>query len=404
MDAFYAAIEQRDDPALRGRPVVVGAQPGGRGVVATCSYEARRFGIHSAMPINQAQRRCPQAIFLRPRMAHYQAVAERIRAVLHADTAVVEPISIDEAYLDVTDLVRGRDGCAQAPATIGQRIKDAIGAAVGLSASVGIGPNRLVAKLASDIGKPDGLLVVPPAAVLDFLAPLPVGVLRGVGPRTLPALTRLGLRTIADLRRLSLTALQAALGPRLALSLYQQARGIGAAQVGARGPRKSLSKETTFAQDVTDPAVLRATLCALAMAVASTAQQEGWAGRTVLLKLRLAGFETHTRQRRLAQRSHRAEVLGATAWSLYASGDWGGRPVRLLGLGIAELGPPDPVQPDLFAPTAATLPLADQRARRLTTTIERIQARFGAAAICQGTRMADAERDHAIGSPRGRPT
>ena len=157
MDAFYAAVEQRDHPALRGRPVVVGAQPGGRGVVATCSYEARRFGIHSAMPINEAHRRCPDAVYLRPRMAHYVEVARQIRAVMAACTPVVEPISIDEAFLDVS----GLGPLIGPPETIGQQIKAAIRAAVGLTASVGIAPNRLVAKLASDVGKPDGLLVVP---------------------------------------------------------------------------------------------------------------------------------------------------------------------------------------------------------------------------------------------------
>ncbi|WP_295445549.1 DNA polymerase IV, partial [uncultured Thiodictyon sp.] len=208
MDAFYAAVEQRDNPALRGLPVVVGAQPGGRGVVATCSYEARRFGIHSAMPINEAHRRCPDAVYLPPRMAHYLEVARKIRAVMANCTPVVEPISIDEAFLDVS----GLGHLIGPPAVIGQRIKAAIRTAVGLTASVGIAPNRLVAKIASDFGKPDGLVVVPPEQVLDFLSGQPVGVLRGVGSRTLPILKRLGLSTVADLRGLSLTQLQAHLG------------------------------------------------------------------------------------------------------------------------------------------------------------------------------------------------
>ena len=245
--------------------MVVGAQPGGRGVVATCSYEARRFGIRSAMPINEAHRRCPEAAFIRPRMAHYLAVARQIRAVMATCTPVVEPISIDEAFLDVS----GLGHLIGPPETIGSRIKAAIRAAVGLTASVGIGPNRLVAKIASDFGKPDGLIVVPPEQVLDFLGAQPVGVLRGVGAKTLPMLKRLGLGTVADLRRLSLAQLQALVGARAATSLYQQARGIASDRVGDAAARQSLSKETTFGVDVTDPRLLRDTLADLAAEVAA---------------------------------------------------------------------------------------------------------------------------------------
>ncbi len=391
MDAFYAAVEQRDDPALRGRPVVVGAQPGGRGVVATCSYEARRFGIRSAMPIAEAHRRCPDAVYLRPRMAHYREVARRIQAVMAAYAPVVEPISIDEAFLDVSGL-----GLLIGPLeTVGRRIKDAIHAAVGLTASVGIGPNRLVAKIASDFGKPDGLVVVPPEEVLDFLGPQPVGVLRGVGPRTLPRLERLGLRTVADLRHWSLAQLQAQLGARVATSLHQQARGIASDRVGDPRPRKSLSKETTFAQDVADPAVLRGTLRDLAAEVAAAARQEGLAGRTLTLKIRFGGFETHTRQRRLDRRSDDGRTLFAAAWSLYEAGRWEGMPVRLIGLGIADLGAPDSVQPDLFD-SGAQRPVDNARERRLAATLDRIRARFGADALRRG--MSDA-REVPSGDP-----
>ena len=384
MDAFYAAVEQRDDPTLRGRPVVVGAQPGGRGVVATCSYEARRFGIHSAMPINEAHRRCPDAVYLRPRMAHYLEVARQIRVVMAACAPVVEAISIDEAFLDVS----GLGHLVGPPETIGRRIKEAIRAAVGLTASVGIGPNRLVAKIASDFGKPDGLIVVPPERVLDFLGGQPVGVLRGVGRRTLPLLTRLGLRTVADLRRLSLTRLQAELGPRAAASLYQQARGIASDRVGECAARKSLSKETTFGVDVVDPQVLRDTLRGLAAEVAAAARQEGIAGRTVTLKIRFRGFETHTRQRRLPRRSDDARTLFAAAWSLYETGRWQGKPVRLIGLGISDLGTPEPVQPDLFDEGPAR-PADSERERRLTVAVERIHARFGAGALRRGLSATD---------------
>ena len=383
MDAFYAAVEQRDNPALRGLPVVVGAQPGGRGVVATCSYEARRFGIHSAMPIQEAHRRCPDAVYLRPRMAHYLEVARQIRAVMATCTPVVEPISIDEAFLDVSGLAH----LIGPPATIGAQIKAAIRDAVGLTASVGIGPNRLVAKIASDFGKPDGLVVVPPEQVLDFLGGQPVGVLRGVGSRTLPILQRLGLRTVADLRRLSLTQLQAQVGPRIAASLYQQARGIASDRVGDRAARRSLSKETTFGVDVADSGVLRDTLRGLAAEVATAARQEGIAGRTVTLKIRFCGFETHTRQRRLPRHSDDARTLFATAWSLYEAG----KPVRLIGLGIADLGAPEPVQPDLFD-GAAERPADNDRERRLTVAVDRIHARFGVGALVSAADPMDRAR------------
>ena len=384
MDAFYAAVEQRDNPALRGLPVVVGAQPGGRGVVATCSYEARRFGIRSAMPINEAHRRCPDAVYLRPRMAHYLEVARQIRAIMATCTPVVEPISIDEAFLDES----GLGHLVGPPETIGAQIKAAIRAAVDLTASVGIAPNRLVAKIASDFGKPDGLVVVPPERVLTFLSSQPFGVLRGVGSRTLPILKRLGLRTVADLRGLSLTQLQAHLGSRAAINLYQQARGIASDRVGERTARQSLSKETTFGVDVTDPGVLRNTLRALAAEVAAAARQEGIAGRTVTLKIRFCGFETHTRQRRLPQHSDDARTLFAAAGALYEAGRWQGKPVRLIGLGIADLGTPEPVQPDLFD-GAAEHPADSERERRLMVAVDRIHARFGADALHRGLPVTD---------------
>ena len=385
MDAFYAAVEQRDNPALRGLPVVVGAQPGGRGVVATCSYEARRFGIHSAMPINEAHRRCPDAVYLRPRMAHYLEIAREIRVVMATCTPVVEPISIDEAFLDVS----GLGHLVGPPEVIGQRIKAAIRTAVDLTASVGIAPNRLVAKIASDFGKPDGLVVVPPEQVLDFLGGQPVGILRGVGSRTLPILKRLGLNTVADLRGLSLTQLQAQLGPRAATGLYQQARGIASDRVGECTARQSLSKETTFGVDVTDPGVLRDTLRGLAAEVAAAARQEGIAGRTMTLKIRFCGFETYTRQRRLPRHSDDARTLFAAAWSLFEAEHWQGKPVRLIGLGIADLGTPEPVQPDLFD-DAAERPADSERERRLTVAVDRIHARFGACALHRGLSVTDA--------------
>jgi DNA polymerase IV len=379
MDAFFAAIEQRDDPALRGRAVVVGALPGGRGVVATCSYEARAFGLHSAMPINEAHRLCPQAVYLRPRIEHYRGIARQIRAILGNYSPRVEPVSIDEAYLDVS----GLEGLIGPPQVIGQRLKAEILATVGLTASVGIGPNRLVAKLASDFHKPDGLTLVPPERVLGFLGDLPLGVLRGLGSKTLPKLQRLGLRRVADLRALSLEQLQVQLGARSALSLYQQARGIASDRVEEGVPRQSLSKETTFPEDVSDPRLLQDTLGTLAEEVARSARGEGIAGARVTLKVRFQGFETHTRQQRLPQPSDDARTLLAVAWSLFEGGRLPKKPVRLIGLGISGLGPPPPVQGDLFTrgPERGHDSTED---RRLNATLDRINQRFGAGAVRRG--------------------
>jgi len=368
MDAFYAAIEQRDDPRLRGRPVVVGARPGGRGVVATCSYEARRFGIHSAMPIGEAYRRCPEAIYLRPRMAHYAAVSRRIRGVLADLSPVVEPVSIDEAFADIS----GLDRLIGPPDAIGQRVKQQIRSAVGLTVSVGIGPNRLIAKLASDFEKPGGLTVVMPERVQDFLDPQPVSVLRSVGPRTLAKLQRLGVRTIADLRRQRPASLQAAVGPRQARQLLAQAQGVASAVVHPDTARKSISKETTFAEDQTSLGLLQATLRGLAAEVAARARRERVAGRVVTLKVRFQGFETHSRQRRLSQPTDSERVLLAESWSLFQHGRLPQRPVRLIGVGLAELGTPLPQQGDLFeAPAAAA------RERRLAAALDAVNARFG---------------------------
>ena len=236
LDAFYAAIDQRDRPQWRGLPVVVGAEPGKRGVVATCSYEARRYGVHSAMPISEAARRLPpQTVYVRPRMDDYARVSREVMTALDGISPVVEQVSIDEAYLDVS----GLELLVGPPEVIGQRTKAAIREAVGLTASVGIGPNRLIAKLASDSHKPDGLTVVSPEGVQAFLDPMPLTVLRGVGVKTAPRLQRLGLETVGDVRRLSLEALRRHLGARAGTEVHLQARGIADDRVYPVSERKS---------------------------------------------------------------------------------------------------------------------------------------------------------------------
>ena len=368
LDAFFASCEQRDHPQYRGRPVVVGALPGHRGVVAACSYEARRFGIHSAMPIAEASRRCPDAVYLRPDMAKYQQASRQVFAVLETLTPVVEAASIDEAYLDVSGLER----LVGPPQTIGREIKRRILEATGLTASVGIGPNRLIAKLGSEHCKPDGLTVVPPDKVLDFLAPLPVSQIRGLGRQTQKIIDRLGIRTIGQLRALPQAVLEQHLGKRAAASFHYQAQGIASDQVTPGQTRKSISKETTFANDVHDTTLLQDTLRTLAADVARTARREGLAGAVVTLKIRFAGFETYTRQRKRAAPTDDEREIHRAAWQLYLDSGLPQKPVRLIGVGISGWEAEPSAQTDLFGESG-------QRAadRRVLETIDAVEDKFG---------------------------
>ena len=335
LDAFYAAIEQRDRPEWRGLPVVVGAEPGKRGVVATCSYEARRYGVHSAMPMSEAVRRLPpETIYVRPRMEDYARVSRQVMGALEGISPVVEKVSIDEAYLDVS----GLELLVGPPEVIGQRAKAAIREAVGLTASVGIGPNRLIAKLASDSHKPDGLTVVPPEGVQAFLDPMALTVLRGVGVKTAPRLQRLGLKTVGDVRQLSLEALRRELGARAGTEVHLQARGIADDGVYPATERKSISKETTFAEDVTDPAVLRDTLRWAAQEVGFLARHEGRKGAVVTLKIRFRPFETHTRSRTLPVRTASDGEIFRAAWSLFEAEPLGGQAGAADRTGSVRLG------------------------------------------------------------------
>ena len=378
LDAFYAAIEQRDHPQWRGVPVVVGAEPGKRGVVATCSYEARRYGVHSAMPISEAARRLPpETVYVRPRMDDYARVSRQVMEGAGPISPVVEKVSIDEAYLDVS----GLELLVGPPEVIGQRAKAAIREAVGLTASVGIGPNRLVAKLASDSHKPDGLTVVPPEGVQAFLDPMPLTVLRGVGVKTAPRLHRLGSRTVGDVRHLSLEELRRNLGVQAGTRVYSQARGIADDRVYPATERKSISKETTFAQDVTDPAVLRDTLRWAAQEVGFIARHEGRKGAAVTLKIRFRPFETHTRSRTLPLRTASDGDLFQAAWSLFEAEPWAGKPVRLIGLGLSGWAEEGGVQADLFGSEA---PDPHPRDERLDETLDSIRRRFGKGYLQRG--------------------
>lgn len=341
MDAFYASVEQRDDPALRGRPVIVGGRPDARGVVAACSYEARVFGVRSAMPSSEAYRLCPSAVFLRPRMAHYVAVSREIRAIFHEVTERVEPLSLDEAYLDVTTNKLGEAHASK----LARYLKRTIKARTGLTASAGVGPCKLVAKIASDVHKPDGLMVVPPDDVEDFLAPLPVTRLWGVGPATAQRLAALGVRTVVDLRAADLAQITHKLG-RHGAFLVQLAWGDDPREVEGRRAPKSRGSETTFQHDVHDLTALCDTLHALAQEVFAELDAGRLRARTVTLKLRYADFTTITRSKTFDAPIASAGALYKAGRSLLLSGtEAHARPVRLIGISASSLrGPGEPEQ------------------------------------------------------------
>lgn len=380
LDCFYAAVEALDDPTLRGRPVVVGGSPEGRGVVASCNYEARRFGVRSAMPMAEALRRCPRVVRVPPRFERYHALSEQVFAILGDFTPDVEPMSLDEAYLDVTGSQRLLGDGPSIARAIKARVRDE----VRLTISVGVAPCRHVAKIATDLGKPDGLVVAPsdPDALLAFLAPLPIERLPGVGPVTGPRLRALGLLTLGDLQRLDEPEVEARLGPG-GLHWRLLARGVEPPSSPAARRSRSLSSETTFAQDVSDRDALRRTLGQLADEVGARARREGFAGRTVQVKLRWPDFTTITRSRTLPEPTQQTELLFQTAWALVDGNVPRGRALRLLGVGLHQDGPERPAQILLFeeSPAGPSATPTPGDPARLDKAMDAIRARLGADAI-----------------------
>jgi DNA polymerase-4 len=329
MDAFYAAVEQRDDPALRGLPVAVGGG-GPRGVVTTASYEARAFGVRSAMPGAVARRLCPELVFVRPRFDAYRVVSRQIRAIFQAWTPLVEPLSLDEAYLDVTAAVReGRPAMA-----IARRIKEEIRAATGLSASAGVSFNKFLAKIASGLDKPDGLAVIRPERAMAFLAELPIERFHGVGPATAARLRACGIVRGADLQARSEAELVALLG-RSGGYFWRMAQAQDDRPVEPRRRRKSLSVEETFAADRRGRAALAVELDALAETLAERLRQAEFRGRTLTLKIKLDDFRILTRRTTLPHPVADAAEIRSVAIALLDRPGPPGRPVRLLGLGVS---------------------------------------------------------------------
>ena len=341
MDAFFAAVEAREDPDITEGPVVVGADPReghGRGVVAACNYEARKYGIRSAMPISQAYRRCPHAVYLRPRMQLYADVSERIMQTLESYTDLVEKISIDEAFLDVTASARlFGDGV-----TIARRIKAEIWENQRLTVSIGVAPNKFLAKLASDLEKPDGLVVVEPGTEKEFLRPLPVERLWGVGAKTANRLRGLDMPTIGDIARAPLDLLERHFGHHHANHLHRLAKGEDHRPVEPGRERKQISRETTFNTDTHDREFVRRTLLGLTEEVAARLRRKGFTGRTVTLKLRLAPFDTLTRRVTTDTPLFTTETIYPFALKLLDAADPGDRPIRLIGVGVSGLHEREP--------------------------------------------------------------
>ena len=328
MDAFYASVEQRDDPALCGRPVAVGGSRE-RGVVAAASYEARVFGVRSAMASATARRRCPELVFVKPRFEVYAAISRQIRAIFALHTDLIEPLSLDEAYLDVTGAPSAR--------AVAEAIRARVKADTGLTASAGVSYNKFIAKLASDQNKPDGLCVITPAKGPAFVASLPVARFHGVGPKTAERMKRLGIETGSDLRAQPLPFLEAHFGS-FAGYLHRAARGIDDRPVRAHRERKSVGAERTFFEDVHDEAGLRRALEPVLDALMERVERAGTAGRTVTLKVKYADFRQITRARSFAEPVGSRAAIGGAGLAMLSALCPVEKGVRLLGLSLSALG------------------------------------------------------------------
>ena len=367
MDAFYASVEQRDDPALRGKPLVVGGSSN-RGVVAAASYEARTFGIRSAMPMREALRRCPELLRVRPRMAHYKSVSTQVFGVFRHYTPIVEGLSLDEAFLDITHST----SLFGSPVDIAQAIKRDILAATALTASVGVAENKLVAKIASDLDKPDGLTVIYPADYESRLDPLPVSVIPGIGKKTLERLDGTGIATLRDLRLAEDSILRPVFG-RFTQKTRDRAAGIDDRPVLAAREDKSISAEETFAADLGAREDMERELLRLSERTAARLRKAGLAAGTVQLKIRQADFTTFTRQRKLSPPASGTDRVYAVARALletWLAGNPGAR-LRLLGVGGSDLAPAG--QPDLFEDAKPD--------SGVDKTVDAIRERFGDAAL-----------------------
>ena len=376
MDAFYASVEQRDRPELAEKAVIVGGNPARRGVVSAANYEARKFGVHSAMPSAAARRKCPHAVFLPPRIEYYAQVSRRIREVFFQYTPLVEPLSLDEAFLDVS----GSVGLFGSPVEIGRKIREEVHHRTKLVASVGVAPNKFLAKVASDLDKPDGFVVVTADKIQEFLDPLPVARLWGVGRVSNRALERLNIRTIGQLRRLPPEVLTDCFGS-FGEHLWRLAHGIDDRPVIPDREAKSISHETTFEIDVRDRSVQRAWLMALTEQVARRVREHALRARTVHLKVRFADFRTITRTHTFTEPTNLTDQFWGSVARMLETDVPTGHPVRLLGMGASGFDASGNTQQRLF----------DEEERRRLGSLDRatdeIAARFGKASIGRASKL-----------------
>lgn len=383
MDAFYASVEQLDHPEIRGKAVLVG-YAGPRGVVAASSYEARAYGCRSAQPMAVALRHCPHAVVMPVRFGRYRAVSGQVFEILEACTPLVEPLSLDEAFLDVTDSQR----LLGEPEQIGRQIKDSIRARTGLTASVGVASNKFLAKLASDLKKPDGLCVIRPEEAQATLAPLPVTRLWGVGPKTAARLANLAIKTIGDLRKLSPDVLAARVGAEEAEHFHRLSLGLDDRPVVADREAKSIGQEQTFGADVAHAQVVRDVMLEQTEQVGRRLRKHGLRARAVVVKIRFGQFQTITRRTTLPEPTDATSPLWHAARDLFDA--WAStsfRPVRLIGMTATEFAN-DATQLSLFPDPQS------QKQRRLDAALDQISGRFGADAIRRG-RASRAESDEA---------
>ncbi len=381
MDAFYASVEQLDYPELRGRPVVVGGDRD-RGVVAACSYEARTFGIRSAMPISRALRLCPEVILRPVRMARYQEISRQVFAIFARYTDRIEPLSVDEAFLDVA-------GCERLFGTaveIAQRIRREVREELGLVISAGVAPNKFLAKLGSESAKPNGLLEIDPERIDEFLLPLPVERIWGVGAKAAQQLHRYGCRTVADLRQMGESQLKGMFGV-WGERLYRLARGEDSRSVEVDQPSKSFGAEVTFSRDLRRLEDLQRELLAQAEKVAARLRRNGLEGRTLTIKVRYDDFETLTRRQTLAEPSANGLALYRAGLDLLQRTEAGNRPVRLLGLTAGGLEPAGQAQASLFPDVNS------QRQAKLDRALDMLAERFGSSRVKRGTLLDEPKDD-----------
>lgn len=389
MDAFYASVEERERPELAGKPLIVGGTPEGRGVVAAANYEVRKYGVHSAMPTATALRLCPRAIVIPPRLDYYAEIAEQIRAILDHYTPLVEPLSLDEAFLDVT----GSERLFGDSVAIGQSIKRAIRDELRPTASVGVAPNKFLAKVASDVRKPDGFVLVEDKDIQHFLDPLPVGRLWGAGRVTCQVFDGMGVKTIGDVRRMRVEILRRHLG-QTGEHLWQLAHGIDERRVVPDRDAKSISHETTFPRDIVELQTLRAWVAELAEQVAWRLRRHRLRGRTVQIKLRYADFQTITRAETLSDSTNVTEEIRQTACRLLEQRLPNRRfAVRLLGVGVSHFENPEQVQATLFCDDSS------QRQARLDAAADKLRERFGVDALRRGSVLLHGAKHYATPRP-----